>query len=245
MNHSFRVDVAERYGVNAAIIGEYMSFWLSKNAADGRNVHDGRAWTYGSIKSFAKLFPYLSEKAIRTALNKLIDAGILTTGNYNQTPYDRTLWYALTDEGIELFEAQAVDNLENSICRFGKMENSETANQNAPKGEPIPVIEQLTTIKKEVKEKTSDGFEEVWSLYPSKRGKKAAQKAYERSIKGGATHDQVMQGVKAYCGYLEKDRERIRYVLNGSTFFNGERWADDWSDNGGEYGGRRYDDYVF
>ena len=95
MVHSFDVEIAVEHGINAAILYANIAFWVAKNEANERHYHDGRYWTYSSLDAFAKLFPYLTVRQIRTALAKLIDAGLIVTGNYNEQPIDRTLWYAL------------------------------------------------------------------------------------------------------------------------------------------------------
>jgi len=40
----------------------------------------------------------MTTNTIRRALEKLVDLGVLVTGNYNLSAYDRTLWYAINDE---------------------------------------------------------------------------------------------------------------------------------------------------
>ena len=44
------------------------------------------------------------ETAIETALGKLVDAGYVKVGNYNDTSFDRTKWYAITELGIKAME---------------------------------------------------------------------------------------------------------------------------------------------
>ncbi len=91
----FDPKIAESVGVNAAIIYQNLSYWCEKNAANGKHIHEGRAWTYNSNTAFAKLFPYFTENQIRTAVDKLIEADLILTGNFNETAYDRTKWYAV------------------------------------------------------------------------------------------------------------------------------------------------------
>ena len=126
--YHFKVEDAISYGVNAAIILTNIQYWILKNKDNDRNYHDGHYWTYNSTSTFAQLFPFFTKKQIRTALNKLVKAGVLITGNYNKTPYDRTTWYALKDESML------------SICPSGKMEMPLSADGNDQKGEPIPDI---------------------------------------------------------------------------------------------------------
>lgn len=123
--HFFNVAVATKYGINAAILLENIAFWIEKNEANGVNFFDGRYWTYNSIKAFCEMFPYMSPKTIRTTLKKLEDEGLIITGNYNQSSYDRTTWYAFTEKG-------------KSICPKGKMDLPEMENGLSQKGKPIP-----------------------------------------------------------------------------------------------------------
>lgn len=147
ISHSFDIDVAKIYGVNAAILLKYIGHWIDKNKANDKHFHDGNYWTYNSVKAFKELFPYMSEKVIRNTLKKLEDDGIIVTGNYNKAAYDRTTWYALTEKG-------------KSICLFGKMEIDEMANGNLQKGEPIPDIN--TDIKSSnIEQLSSDDIKRI------------------------------------------------------------------------------------
>lgn len=100
MEHSFNVSIAEEYGVIPAIIINNIMFWSKKNLENKHNIHDGKVWIYNSIEAWSKLFPYISGRQVRTALQKLIDQGVLIQGNYNKAKYDRTKWYAVASEAI-------------------------------------------------------------------------------------------------------------------------------------------------
>ena len=97
MEHSFNIDVATVYGVNAAIILNNLEFWIAKNKANEKHYHDGYYWTYNSAKALSELFPYLTKRKIEAALGLLRDDGIIITGNYNSDKRDRSLWYAITE----------------------------------------------------------------------------------------------------------------------------------------------------
>lgn len=107
--HLFDIDVAEKYGINAAILLYHISHWIDKNRANGRNYHDGEYWTYNSREAFLKLFPYMTDWQVRSALQTLIDDGILNVGNYNQVPYDRTKWYSLSAKGRAICDNRNID----------------------------------------------------------------------------------------------------------------------------------------
>lgn len=158
MKHFFDVEIAEKYGVNAAILLENIAYWIRKNEANGTNFFDGNYWTYNSNRAFLELFPYMSERQIRTALQKLQDDGLIITGNYNDKPYDRTLWYALTEKG-------------KSICQNGGIHSVKMTNGSCQNDRPIPDI--IPNINKDIKEsKTAakqqpkkNSFDEIIEVY--------------------------------------------------------------------------------
>lgn len=94
--HILDIGVAQLVGPNAALLLENISYWCEHNAANNTNLHDGHYWTYNSTKAFGELFPYMTVNVIRTALKKLKDNGLILTGNFNKSAYDRTTWYTLT-----------------------------------------------------------------------------------------------------------------------------------------------------
>lgn len=96
MMHHFDVAVAEKVGVHAAILLDNFIFWIEKNRVDRKHFHDGKTWTYISKRGLTEYFPYLTERQIKYALSKLEDNGMIQKGNFNQNPYDRTLWYTVT-----------------------------------------------------------------------------------------------------------------------------------------------------
>lgn len=125
MNHSFNIDTAKKHGIEEAVFIENLIFWISKNLANKKHTHEGRTWTYNSVKAWGELFPYMTEKQIRRVLQSLEDQGVLISSNYNASAYDRTKWYAFKDESIWL---------------KGPAQLPKQANGSAEKGEPIPDI---------------------------------------------------------------------------------------------------------
>lgn len=149
MNHYFDIDIAKKYGVNSAVLLQNIGHWIKHNEANETNFFDGKYWTYNSRRAFKELFPYMSERQIDTALKKLIDAGIIITGNYNKIAYDRTLWYALTQKG-------------KSILHFDGMEDDKMSNGNNQNVPPIPNINTDENANNKKKErKTTSGYDAI------------------------------------------------------------------------------------
>lgn len=119
--HSFDPKIAEMVGIAPAVIYQNIVWWIAKNEANEQNKYDGRYWTYNSVKAFSVLFPYLTEKQVRTSLDKLVEVGLIEVGNYNTSAYDRTKWF----------------------CLGGQHDLPCGANGFACEGEPIPDIKPL------------------------------------------------------------------------------------------------------
>lgn len=133
MYHMFDTDVAKTVGVNAAILFQNIAFWCEHSEANGVNFHDGNYWTYSSVSAFLRIFTYMGRSQIETALKKLTDSGLIVTGKFNRSPYDRTTWYGVTEYGKSIYRKSEIKNAKigNEIC--GKSEMRFAENQ-----EPIP-----------------------------------------------------------------------------------------------------------
>ena len=102
MNFHFDGAVAEMYGVDGAVFISRLQFWIEKNAANDRHYHEGRYWTYNSLRAMEKLFPFWSRRQIKRIVKNLKDKGVLLTANYARDSYDRTLFYALDESKLPI-----------------------------------------------------------------------------------------------------------------------------------------------
>lgn len=138
--HFFDPQIAVKYGVNAAILLQNIAYWCEHNEANEKNYNDGLYWTYNSTKAFRELFPYMSDWQVRKAISALVDDGLIVTGNYNQSTYDRTLWYAITEKGKSILPVVKMDTKKTttSIYKKPRMEIEKTANGDIKNHEPIP-----------------------------------------------------------------------------------------------------------
>ena len=95
--YSFNKEIADSYGLSAAILLQYIHYWCRRNEAEGRNEVDGTYWTYNTIPAILEQIPCLSEWKIKDATKKLVKAGLIVVGNFNRTKADKMKWYAVTD----------------------------------------------------------------------------------------------------------------------------------------------------
>lgn len=222
MQHNFDVEIAKDYGILEAILLQNIWFWIEKNKANNTHFYDGKYWTYNSRKAFAKIFPYMSEKQIRTALEKLIDNGILEKGNYNKAGFDKTLWYSITPMGYAVLLKCPIDlpHRADGVDQEGKPIpdiNTYINNIYSPSGDEQDNENELAT-----------NFDKIWKHYPRKDGKNTAYKHYKAWLKGRSfagvkeklTNKEMYYAVKIYAYECDRDKKDKQYIQMGSTFFN-------------------------
>ena len=110
MYHQFNTEIAKQYGIEESILLENIYFWVKKNKANNQNYHNGKYWTYNSIRAFKILFDYMSESKIYRALKKLEEAGLIEIGDFNADRYKRPSWYTVTEKAIKLYKDNSLQN---------------------------------------------------------------------------------------------------------------------------------------
>ena len=80
----------------------------------------------------------------------------------------------------------------------------------------------------DVSKTIAEEFEWLWSQYPRKEGKKAAFASYQRAIKKGVHFDDVRAGILNYLDYIKAKKIETQFIKQGSTWFNGECWNDEY-----------------
>lgn len=80
-----------------------------------------------------------------------------------------------------------------------------------------------------VQKQLEEDFEKLWKLYPKKSGKPKAFSAYKRAIKKGVTNKEIQTGIVNYLTQIKVQRTNKQYIKQGSTWFNGECWNDEYN----------------
>ena len=218
MQHHFDVELAKEYGILEAILLDNFCFWTSKNVANGVHIHDGHVWTYNSVKAFAEMMPYASPKQIRSALSHLETDGLIITGNFNKSHYDRTKWYSLTDKAL-------------SICHYENFHLPSGENGSTAKGGPIPdnYTYTDTDFYTDTTPLTPQGelFGRFWAAYPKKVGKANCERWFARH----KVNEETLQAMLESLAYLKTteqwQKDGGQYIPNPQTWLNGRRWEDE------------------
>ena len=104
MRYSFDTDIAARYGVEEAILLDHIRFWCDKNQSNPDCQKEGRCWMYASAARLAEHFSFWSVPQIRRLLKSLVRQGALLEGRFGRFAFDRTLWYAISESALSMFQ---------------------------------------------------------------------------------------------------------------------------------------------
>lgn len=224
MQHHFDIDIAKEYGILEAVILDHLCFWTRRNEANDEHIHDGKVWTYNSVRAFSKVFPYASTKQIRTALSNLEESGLIETGNFNKNVYDRTKWYSLTDAGMAVTGYKSdFSHGAKAICPVGQTATF------AQKGKPIPDTNTDTNTPYSPPQGAGELFDLFWGEYPKNRRTGKAKCA--NWFKTHRPNEQTVQDMIRAIRYLKTTEQWMtdggRFIPLPATFLNQRRWEDD------------------
>ena len=105
MDINYNSNVARRVGANAASVFEYLGTKINDS---GFNIN-GKKWYRASAPVLSASLPCFSSAQVRLATKKLVKGGLVIRREYNNTGYDRTYSYALTEFGRAVMEACKYD----------------------------------------------------------------------------------------------------------------------------------------
>jgi hypothetical protein len=216
MIHIVHSEIAEMYGIEESIILQNIYYWVNKNRANKKNFHDGHYWTYNSSQGLTELFPYMAphpkgedgtpdtlkprtNQRIKRFIKNLTDAGLIKSGNYNKTGYDKTSWYTLTEQGESLFKSIncTVDGLK---MNHGKVKNEPPIPKEETKEEPEDIKLHSPKFSKENIQGESDNL--FSSIEATQEGPVIEPKKKANPFK---LSDDEMKLVKSYHkGFIEE-----------------------------------------
>jgi len=234
MHHLFDVSIAESYGVNVAIFLNNIAHWIKKNIANNKHFYNERYWTYNTLEAWTVIFPYWTQKQVKTIIRNSIKSGLLLKANHNKRKGDRTSWFSLTDQALklllpEVLSSQVVENTDKPKRAEHKPKRAE--------------LYQIKTTDVKQKNKSIcpsvDGrvteytlFDQFWFIYPRKEGKQEAFKIWKsnnlESIAGIIIDNVKKRLAKGWANNPKK------YILMAKTYLYNKRWIDELVEHHGE-----------
>ena len=141
-------------GLNEAIVLQQIHYWLKINEKKKQNFYDDCYWTYNSAKDWQENdFAFWSLKTIQRTFSNLEDQGYLIVGNYNADRRDRTKWYTIDYNKLDLLVKEYNDQMQKD--KMTKCNSSKSPNANSQVdpmqlvnlGQPLPETTTETTTE--------------------------------------------------------------------------------------------------
>lgn len=193
-------------------------------------TQDGNQWCTASQAYIAR-WANISTRGLRKVLDKLEEKGLLIKETNT------------CKKGLEC-KYRAVRPDEEEQESDGNKVPIRSEQSSYPDGNKVPIrweqssdnniednIEDNIDYKENIKRKSEadlkQDFEELWSIYPRKRGKDGAFKSYKKAIKDGATNEEIKQGILNLIEDIRKNKTEEKFIPYGSTFFSRKSWSDE------------------
>ena len=101
MYHSFDIEIAEKIGLENAIVLEQIRTEIGYYKSSKQNFHNGKYWSCNTGTAVQSMFPYWNIEKICQTLKNLRDVGLIE--GYRSFENDKFLYYhTLTEKGISL-----------------------------------------------------------------------------------------------------------------------------------------------
>jgi len=91
-----------------AVFLQFIYRWclnVEKNKRD-HNYKEGFYWTYMTYDEIHEQLPMFSVSKIKRIIKSLRDGGFLKVGNFNRVGFDRTNWYRVDVEALQIFMSE-------------------------------------------------------------------------------------------------------------------------------------------
>lgn len=153
---------------------------------------------------------------------------------YHPSTEDEKMLITVGKSGIyEYVSNQKFDEPSEQKCIQAVSEVDTCCTQNGNIGK-VRLTNNSCSSDKQMNNSLNMEFEQIWNLYPRKQGRKRAFEAFKRSIKHGASVEEIKAGVQRYVEHIRLNRIEQQYIKMGSTFFTNESWADEYPVNSSE-----------
>lgn len=248
LEHHFPPLIAEKYGVNAAIFLRDIYHWCSTNRNNDENFHDGRWWTYQTIKGLCLRHTYWTKNQMEHIIKSCKDQGALLAGHFNDDQFNRTCWYTLSDEAWALFEGPSsisdISEIEDQEIPKSISDISEIDSQEIPESsrknqkcnkDKYKTVNKAVKEKKDKKEKKDpsapswkpERFEAFWTYYRTHgRGedRQGAAKAWDKLKPDDSLVDTMARALQEQV--RSEDWQRGIGIPYAKTWLNNARWKD-------------------
>ena len=193
---------------------------LADNASD-----QGECWpSYQHIADQCEI----SRSTVKTHIRQLEQAGFLRREFRRKGELNQSNLFHLTLDGgsAAALGGGASENPPGAAENLGggAAAAPRTSHLSEPVNEPKPMG----------KHDALEGFDQFWKLYPKKKGRKDAAKAWAKLNPDDVLLATMIASLAKHCVSADWTKEGGRYVPNPATWLNGERWEDALTPAGGK-----------
>ena len=146
----------------------------------------------------------LGVQKVRTALKHLRLTNEITTKSTNN-------WTLITIENYEKYQGEAEEPNKPNV-----------GSTNNPPNKPTNYIR-----NKEIKKYIYMRFEDFWKLYPKKKGKESAKKAWEKLNPSDELVETILSAVQRQMSSNDWTKDGGQFIPYPATWLNGHRWEDE------------------
>lgn len=166
--YNFSTKDAVEHGIDSAIILYNMRYWLDYARAHGEHENEGYYWMYAKASKMQTIFPFWTANKIQKTLKKLEENGVIISGSFNSSAWDRTKWYTLPEFSTQPKRNHRVS--ETADCSFSQTAvspYSKYKDENSSRFTP-PTQEEVFNYMKEKSFPYSKEAETFINFYESK-----------------------------------------------------------------------------
>jgi hypothetical protein len=215
--------LATQVGLHEAIVLQQIHYWLLSS----NHEYDERKWLYNSYPEWGRQFPFLSVDQIRRAIEHLEDLHLLLVGNYNKKGFDRTKWYTIDYDALDILTTSETPPPSGKFARPSGTHARPSGTHARPSGthaRPIPETNTETntetthdhpsgTTAPDGASEDNATFNAIWETYPRRNGKRLDKQraitAYNRMSKSDRAALPLAIANYAASGQIPRDMCRF------------------------------------
>lgn len=119
----FSRGLAQKIGLEKAIILQQLHFWIEINKRDGKNYYEDCYWVYSSLEQWIERdFSWWSRRKLITLFGELIELGLLIKKQFKRQILDCTNYYTIDYENLKKIDLEIT--AENEKKRLKKIEEN-------------------------------------------------------------------------------------------------------------------------
>lgn len=131
------------------------------------------------------------------------------------------------DRDIEKYFNRCQKNKENISKRYDCIQSNTTVNNRQQSLLNKNKDKDKNKNKNKIKENYNLLFAQFWDMYPKKKGKQAAEKAFQKIAPDEALLKTMLNAIEEQKKSAEWQKDNGQYIPHPATWLNGRRWEDE------------------